>query len=321
MVLDKRPKAEIFADYVYHRICKNYSWDGIPQSHKYLCELANCGENIHPDEAQAKLYPRIAEKYLQKILLIDKAMTKYYQIDADVDDDKLLESTVADFNKVLQILPKSTPRFVEARLAVYDNLYELHEQLCPSGQETRFAILQQIVAEIKNNDGRFDHDPLNITARRVDYFMKKISPKKRYALLLNIKKRTQNSEKYNYDQLIEKVREEYVHSENVAYLEQREDNQWRYSVIKDRELSACTDNQEKIMLYNEMLGLVKDLDLNRQQKFKEKKQIYSALIPLYKAEGMLDEMQQARQEYEKFDKARKNCIEAAKRKGYQGNTR
>lgn len=321
MVQSKRSKSEIFADYAYHRICKNYSPDNIPQSHKFLCELAGCSTDVRPDEAAVKLYPNIPEKYLQKVLLIERTMSKYYQINADVDDEKLLESTISDFNKILNFIPKSSTQLVQTRLAVYDNLYELQEQICPSGRETHFSILQQMVAEIKNNDGVFDYDPLNIAARRIDYFMTKISPKKRYALLLNIKKRTKDSEKYNYDPLIEKVREEYIRSENIARYEQRENNQWRYHVIKTKELPSCVDNQEKIRLYNESLNLVNDLDLNRQQKFKEKKQIYSALIPLYRTERMFDEMENARQEYEKFEKARNNCIEAARRKGYQNNTR
>ena len=100
-------------------------------------------------------------------------MTNRYKIDGDCQDDTLMQQTYSDLCKIMSYLSGASEKVTKIKISIYNHLYEIDEQRFPDYWENRFALCKHMVKNIKDNkDGQFDHNPLNITARRIDYFMK-----------------------------------------------------------------------------------------------------------------------------------------------------
>lgn len=312
--------SETFNAYRYFRICDDYTAGGFSKSLPYLCALAGTTPEeagwSDREECLNVLYDKLPQKYRSEIALIEKTLSDRYKIDADCEDDDLMQETISGLNKILRNIPNNSPQNTKIRLEILEHLYNVYEQFLPGNQTSRFAILKKMIKEIKHNDGSFDHDPLNITARRIDYFMKKIPAKERYTLLLEIDKKTIDRRQYDYTYMKKRFSEEYEEEKQQLKYLQREKNQERYEQIRHDELPAAQDNKTKINLYKELLTLVNSQDWGRTRKFNEKKTIYNHLILLYQAENMPREAEQAKYEREKFINARNISQEASRIKGY-----
>ena len=312
--------SETFNAYRYFRICDDYTAGGFSKSLPYLCALAGTTPEeagwSDREECLNVLYDKLPQKYRSEIALIEKTLSDRYKIDADCEDDDLMQEIISGLNKILRNIPNNSQQNTKIRLEILEHLYNVYEQLLPGNQTSRFAILKKMVKEIKHNDGSFDHDPLNITARRIDYFMKKIPAKERYTLLLEIDKKTIDRRQYDYTYMKKRFSEEYEEEKQQLKYLQREKNQERYEQIRHDELPAAQDNKTKINLYKELLTLVNSQDWGRTRKFNEKKTIYNHLILLYQAENMPREAEQAKYEREKFINACNISREASRIKGY-----
>ena len=312
--------SETFNAYRYFRICDDYTAGGFSKSLPYLCALAGTTPEeagwSDREECLNVLYDKLPQKYRSEIALIEKTLSDRYKIDADCEDNDLMQETISGLNKILRNIPNNSQQNTKIRLEILEHLYNVYEQLLPGNQTSRFAILKKMIKEIKHNDGSFDHDPLNITARRIDYFMKKIPAKERYTLLLEIDKKTIDRRQYDYTYMKKRFSEEYEEEKQQLKYLQREKNQERYEQIRHDELPAAQDNKTKINLYKELLTLVNSQDWGRTRKFNEKKTIYNHLILLYQAENMPREAEQAKYEREKFINARNISQEASRIKGY-----
>lgn len=317
--------SEIFDKYRRAAICGDYTIDTQPISWFYLCALAGTtpeNESLPEHKEQWKrLYDRVPKKYRDAVIFIENTMADRYKIDADCNDDELMLKTAQNFQKILKKVPNNGGENTIVRQEILNHLYSIYEQYSPGNQQIRFAILKQMVREIKHNDGSFDHNPLNITARRMEYFMRNMPIKERYALLLEIEKKTIDRTRYNYTYLKKLLSQEYEIEKNEQKQQERETNQQRYQQIRQTDLPSAQDNQTKIKLYKELLALIKDQEWGRTRKFNEKKTIYNHLIPLYQAEGMYEEAQKAKIERQRFIDASNASREAARIKGYKYKTK
>lgn len=317
---DHAPQSEIFNEYRCASICGELAIDGKPKYWPTLCTLAGLtpkNETFSGSKEQWQhLYEHLPEKYRDEVILIEKTMADRYAIDADCHDDQLMLQTVYNFKKILKNIPNDGGKNTVARQEILNHIYSIYEQYAPENKQIRFAVLKQKVKEIKQNDGSFDHNPLNISARRMEYFMSPIPAKERYALLLEIERKTVNHQQYDYTRLKKQLSEAYMQEKENAKYEKKMAAQYRYEQIRDDELPMADDNKSIIALYEELLNLVNHQDWGRQRKFNEKKSILNKLIPLYRAEGMFKEAEHAAKECDKFINARNICREAARIKGY-----
>lgn len=313
---------ELFDNYLYHCLSDDFSSDGSRKSLKYLCALADVPEqDIAPlanEEAVIKLICNLPEEYREKVALTERAMTNRYKIDGDCQDDDLMFQVKNDLYKVLSFITDNSEKNTKARIAAYNHLYDIDEQQSPTYWENRFIFCQKMVQSIKSNqNGEFDHDPLNITARRIDYFMKSIDVNKRYALLSAIDKKTFNHNTYNYSEKLSALQQQCEKKQEQDKLWQLEAKRLRYEEIREYDLPQAPDAETQIKLYEELLTLVNSQDISRGRKFNEKKTIYNHLITLYKQTGNFEGEKQARMGYEKFLNARNICREATRIKGYK----
>lgn len=313
---------KLFDSYLFHCLSDDFSSDGSRKSLKYLCALADVPEqNIAPlanKEAVIKLIGNLPEEYREKVALTERAMNNRYKIDGDCQDDDLMSQAKSDFYKVLSFINGNSEKNIKTRIAVYNHLYNIDEQQSPTYWENRFIFCKKMVQSVKNNsDGRFDHNPLNIAARRMDYFMKSIDVNKRYALLSAIDKKTCNHNTYNYSEKLSTLQQQCENKQEQDKLWQLEAKRMRYEAIREYDLPQALDAETQIKLYEELLTLVNSQDISRGRKFNEKKTIYNHLIALYKQTGNLEGEKQARMGYEKFLNARNICREATRIKGYK----
>lgn len=313
---------KLFDSYLFHCLSDDFSSDGSRKSLKYLCALADVPEqNIAPlanKEAVIKLIGNLPEEYREKVALTERAMNNRYKIDGDCQDDDLMFQAKADLYKVLSFITGNSEKNIKSRIAVYNHLYNIDEQQSPTYWENRFIFCKKMVQSVKNNsDGRFDHNPLNIAARRMDYFMKSIDVNKRYALLSAIDKKTCNHNTYNYSEKLSTLQQQCENKQEQDKIWQLEAKRMRYEAIREYDLPQAPDAETQIKLYEELLTLVNSQDISRGRKFNEKKTIYNHLIALYKQTGNLEGEKQARMGYEKFLNARNICREATRIKGYK----
>lgn len=313
---------KLFDSYLFHCLSDDFSSDGSRKSLKYLCALADVPEqNIAPlanKEAVIKLIGNLPEEYREKVALTERAMNNRYKIDGDCQDDDLMSQAKSDFYKVLSFINGNSEKNIKTRIAVYNHLYNIDEQQSPTYWENRFIFCKKMVQSVKNNsDGRFDHNPLNIAARRMDYFMKSIDVNKRYALLSAIDKKTCNHNTYNYSEKLSTLQQQCENKQEQDKIWQLEAKRMRYEAIREYDLPQAPDAETQIKLYEELLTLVNSQDISRGRKFNEKKTIYNHLIALYKQTGNLEGEKQARMGYEKFLNARNICREATRIKGYK----
>lgn len=247
--------------------------------------------------------------------MLHDALKNIYAIDRDCEDEEFMRRTVRKVEKVIELFNAKNIAEMKIRNELLDYLYDLHEYLTPHSACNRFEIIKRIVKNISSNNGDFDHNPLNIAARRMEYFMKSIPVNERYKLALEIKRKTKDSKTYNYDRFIHNLAQEYeVFKVDQKYQEHLEKLE-RYDEIRNL-LSANPDNKTQIELFNELLPLVNEQEWGRTRKFGEKKTIYNHLARLYRTEGMLPESSEAEAQCEQFRKAGKHSEIAATIKGY-----
>lgn len=319
------PDKLVYDSYAYFRLCSDYSLNGntkVKPSLKMLSLLSKTDiseiADLSHKEAVALMLPKISPKYRNQVAAIEDTLDSRYKIDADCEDDELINKTTYGLYQILNFTPKDCYRNLQIRQEVYSHLYDLSELRSPSSQGYRFNILKRMVNEVpKDNNGDYDYNPLNIAARRTDYFMKKISPHERLRLINLINAKTHDRNLYNYSRQIAELDNKCFIAMQEEKLELKENNQARYDQIRAHDLPQAETTSEKIELYNELLGLVNSQDWGRGRKFSEKKTICNHLIDLYRQKGMIPEMEKAKEERDKYLNARKICSEAARLKGYK----
>lgn len=321
--MEKISAKAAFEKYAYYRFCGDYSPDcTIKPSLKMLGILSKTDESEIADlpfkDAIALMLPKIPEKYRDKVAQIETTLNRRYKIDRDCEDIEFINQVAEDFYRVLKFIPKDSANNHKIRQEIYSNLYDLDEQKNPFSQRNRFNILVRSVDEIPNrNDGTFDHTPLNVVARQVDFFMKDIPARERLSLINKIERKTFNHEQYNYTRQIKELDYACFIAKQEEKLNSKELKQERYAQIRNHDLPQAQTVAEQISLYNELLGLVNSQDWGRGHKFDEKKTICNHLINLYGRAGMFAEMEKAKAEREKYVNAGNICREAAKIKGYK----
>ena len=313
---------ELFENYLYHRLCEGFEIKGREKSLNDLYTMSNITadnfKDLPREQCIIKLLNNIPPAYREKVALTERAMNNRYKIDGDCQDDDLMFQVKTDLYKVLSFITGNSEKNIKSRIAVYNHLYNIDEQQSPTYWENRFIFCKKMVQSVKNNsDGRFDHNPLNIAARRMDYFMKSIDVNKRYALLSAIDKKTCNHNTYNYSEKLSTLQQQCENKQEQDKLWQLEAKRLRYEAIREYDLPQAPDAETQIKLYEELLTLVNSQDISRGRKFNEKKTIYNHLIALYKQTGNLEGEKQARMGYEKFLNARNICREATRIKGYK----
>ena len=313
---------ELFENYLYHRLCEGFEIKGREKSLNDLYTMSNITadnfKDLPREQCIIKLLNNIPPAYREKIALTERAMTNRYKIDRDCQDDTLMQQTYSDLCKIMSYLSGASEKVTKIKISIYNHLYEIDEQRFPDYWENRFIFCKKMVQSVKNNqDGRFDHNPLNIAARRMDYFMKSIDVNKRYALLSAIDKKTCNHNTYNYSEKLSTLQQQCENKQEQDKLWQLEAKRLRYEEIREYDLPQAPDAETQIKLYEELLTLVNSQDISRGRKFNEKKTIYNHLIALYKQTGNLEGEKQARMGYEKFLNARNICREATRIKGYK----
>jgi len=309
-----------FRQYAYHRFCDEMDANGRSLSLPVLYQLAGVkqqNESGLPREEQVRqLLPKLLKSVATAVKAVENVAEKINAFSTDCDDETVLINSITEMKSVLPLFKTTDITDLKIRNRILGHVYDFYEQLYPASTQPRFKILQQMVRDIKVNDGSFDHDPLNLAARQTDYFMRKIDPEKRYALVLEINKKTINKQRFNYTDQLRRLAEETKEFQRQKNFEQRLQRQERYEQIRETELPAAEDNQTKISLYCELLSLMNSQDFSRSRKFNEKKTIYNHLIDLYQKENMHTELQQAYIERHKFANAGRIATEAARIKGY-----
>ena len=245
---------------------------------------------------------------------LDDIMKKVYIIDRDCKDEEFMHKTIDGLNDVIALHNANNKKEMALRNKLLDHMYDIYEFINFYDKRSRFEVLKRMVKNVKSNDGSFDLDPLNIAARRINYFMKNIPADERYKLVLEIKRKTKNTTTYNYDEQIKNLSEEYqAFKWEQKYLQLEADLE-RYDEIR-AQLQEKPDNKTQIALYNELLPLVnKQPEWGRGRKFAEKKTIYNHLSTLYRQEGMLDKALEAEALRDQFKKAKANADEATRLK-------
>lgn len=331
--------SNLFTQYAYHRLCDEYDAEGKSNSLQILYRLANTDTTAfkHMPRAEQfnRLYPKIDKSVAGKISVLEAAMNNLYKLTENALDDtplydqnletdsrfdeienpELIEKTLGYFEHSLSYFKSNDIQTTKTRNAIYDNIYDLAEKIYPSGSSKQFETIRNMVRGIKKNDGTFDHNPLNISAKRIQFFMNGIPAEKRYMLLLEISQKT-FSKSYNYDSQLAGLFNDYKKEQLQKKEARRLTNQERYEIIRGKELPSAENNQTKIKLYSELLNLVNDQDWGRGRKFGEKKTILNHLISLYRAEGMTTEMHRAMIKRDRYLNAGKICKEASRRRGY-----
>ncbi len=244
---------------------------------------------------------------------LDDVIKNVYAIDRDCEDDAFMQKTIDKLNDVIALYDANNKKEMTLRNKLLDYMYDVYECMNFDDKRSRFDVLKRMVKNVKSNDGSFDLDPLNIAARRINYFMKNIPADERYKLVLEIKRKTKDGNSYNYDEQIKKLSKEYEALKLEQKYLQLEADLERYDEIR-AQLKKQPDNKTQIVFYNELLPLVNKQPWGRRRKFAEKKTIYNHLSTLYRAEGMIEQALKAEVKRDKFKKAKANADEATRKK-------
>lgn len=318
--LSAAQKSDLFNQYAHALFCAESDLNGPSPSLEILSRLSGKSpdESVSDDRRKkvAEMLTGLDETYTQKVLLLEDAAQGYYQINRDCDDDQLIKNSIEKLEKVLSHLKADSKENIKTRNQILNRMYDFDEQISPKSSERRFSLLEKMVRDIKQNNGEYDHDPLNSTARRIDYFMKDIPAKKRLSLLLQIKKKTIDHNRYDYTNLNTRLQAEYKKEMAQQAEDERLQKIDRYDQIRTEALPAALKPEEKISLYTELMGLIDVQDWSRGRKFAEKKTICNHLINLNTEIGNEEARKAAFTMRQKYINAGYNCQEAAKRKGY-----
>ena len=317
-MVSEAAKEKLLYKYVYDSLANEYNMEGQSNS---LADLYNLAEvPFKPDNTAdredqvASLLSKIPSHMHGKILAVENLRADLREFSTDCDEEFFV-STDRHLVEVLSHFKKDNPEEMRIRNKLYNLRYDVEEQLNPTVKVQRFNLLKQMVHNIKRNKGSFDHDPLNITAKRMEYFMKDIPIEERLSLLYMIIKKTKGSG-YNYSSYNSKLKQEKAeqYAENKYF--EKEDNQYRYEQIMKKELANASSNSERVELYKEALELVNDQDWSRSTKFQTKINICNSLISIYRQEGMTTELASVMRERDKFSKSLDNTKLYAAKKGY-----
>ncbi len=317
-MVSEAAKEKLLYKYVYDSLANEYNMEGQSNS---LADLYNLAEvPFKPDNTAdredqvASLLSKIPSHMHGKILAVENLRADLREFSTDCDEEFFV-STDRHLVEVLSHFKKDNPEEMRIRNKLYNLRYDVEEQLNPTVKVQRFNLLKQMVHNIKRNKGSFDHDPLNITAKRMEYFMKDIPVEERLSLLDMIIKKTKGSG-YNYSSYKSKLKQEKAEQDAENKYFEKEDNQYRYEQIMKKELANASSNSERVELYKEALELVNDQDWSRSTKFQTKINICNSLISIYRQEGMTTELASVMRERDKFSKSLDNTKLYAAKKGY-----
>lgn len=317
--LSKQQAQKIFYDYAYHCVGGDYDAQLSSKSLADLYKLAGM-ELKNPHQHSRKEHidmllehvPQHLRKHIETIELLKEDLQEF---STDCDED-FFEKTYHHTAAVLNIFGKNNLPEAKIRNELYNLQYDICECLSPEDKRARFNIMKKRVANIKENTGEFDHDPLNIDAKRMQYFMKSIPIDERLKLLNEIIKKTKNSSYYNYTALKKSYEQEKSIHDAEEKIAKKEEKQDRFDEIMKIKIHQAKTNKEKIDLYTEAMQLVNYQDWGRVKKFKEKISICDKLVPLYTAEGMQKEALQISEKRKGYLIACDNSHTAAVKKGY-----
>ena len=272
-------------------------------------------ESLTREEHIKLIMPKIPQYMHSKIMALETLRADLKDFSTDCDEDFFV-TTDEHVKKVLSCFGQDNIEEIKIRSKLYNLRYDIDEQLNPSTKYNRFQLLKQMVKNVKNNDGRFDYDPLKVTAKRMEYFMKSMPVEERLSLLDSIIRKTHDKNAYDYMGYKSSLRKEKTIKDEEQKLIDKEEKQYRYDDIMKRELNEAKSNQEKIGLYKEALNLVNYQDWGRAKKFQTKIRIYDHLVSLYIKEGMQKELDNAKYVRESYRKALDNNKVYGSKKGY-----
>ena len=317
--LSKTQLQEIFYNYAYHCIGSDYDSQMTSKSLANLYKLAGMEfenpKGLTRQEHLELVLPNVPQHMRKDIEAIELLKADLQEFSTDCDES-FFERTRVHTLDVLKIFNKPNLPETRIRNELYNLQYDILECLNPEDKRARFQIMKKRVANIKENNGEFDHDPLNIDAKRMQFFMRSMPIDERLKLLNAIMKKTKNKTAYNYTSLQKAYEQEkYIHDQEQKIIK-KEEKQSRYDAIMKTEIHNAKNNKEKIDLYNEAMGLVSSQDWGRVKKFEAKISICDKLIPLYYAEGMQKEALHLAKKRKAYAVASNNSQTAAMKKGY-----
>lgn len=320
MSADKKiTKAKLLSRYAFNCVANEYGSQGTSNSLADLYQLAGLEfkneKELTRQEHLDRVMPHIPETMHEKINAVEKLRKDIKNFSTDCDEE-FFDKTNIHIDKVLQLFDKDNSEEIKLRVALYNLKYSIEEQTNPSGKQQMFEILQKMVAAVKQNDGTFDHDPLNISKKRMEYFMRSIPVEDRIKLLDSIIRKTKDKDSYDYSAYKTALKKEKTTKDAENKAEKIKEKQLRYDDIMRVDLPKATTNQEKIKLCKEALNLVNYKDWGRAKKFTAKIEIYNTLLPIYSAEGMKKEFDDAVYIRNSYVNAWENTVEYAKLKNY-----
>ena len=320
MNTDKKiTKNKLLSIYAFDCVANEYDSKGASNSLADLYSLAGMElkneKQLTREEHLAKVMPHIPETMHEKINAVEQLRKDMSVFSTDCDEE-FFDKTNVHIGKVLQLFDKDNAEEMKLRVALHNLRYSIEEQTNPSGKQRLFDILKQMVDTVKQNDGTFDHDPLNISKKRMEYFMRSIPVEDRIKLLDSIIRKTKDKDSYDYSAYKTSLKKEKTAKDAENKAESIKEKQLRYDDIMRTYLPKATTNQEKIKLCKEALNLVNYKDWGRAKKFTAKIEIYNTLLPIYSAEGMKKEFDDAVYIRNSYVNAWENTVEYAKLKNY-----
>ena len=280
-------------------------------------ELKN-EHDLSREEHLSLVLPRIPSYMHDKIQAMEVLKADLKEFSKDCDEDFFV-NTDMHVKNVLSLFQKDNAEEMKIRNSLYNLQYSIDEELNPHGKHNKFQLLKQMVKNIKQNDGSFDYDPLNASAKRMQYFMKSVPVEERLSLLDSIIRKTKDKNAYNYMSYKAELKKEKSAKEIEERAIDREEKQYRYDDIMQKKLPQAKTNQERIDLCKEALNLVNYKDWGRSKKFQAKIKLYNRLIPIYASEGMEKELDNAKCIRESYEKALDKTRVYSAKKGYGYN--
>lgn len=285
---------DILITYAYYRVCDNRAADGLSKAAAFLAQN-----------------PPAKQETRAQIKSIDDTLSDVYQINADTDDEALLEKTLGGLEQNIKMFRNKDLTQVKIQTKLYEHLYDVYSQLRLIDAQKytaagAFDILRREVKNVSYNDSSLNEN-LYGAFKKMSWF-RDYSPKERYKLLLEIKKRTQGSFPFDYAQPLAEL--------SKAYKAQEKQNAARRYQEIEKELQKDSSVAQKIELFEERVDLINMLDMPRNRKFAAKKESYLNLRHLYEANGQEKEAVAAYEAYERFANAEATALEHAQAKGY-----
>ena len=307
-----------FDKYAYDCLCNEYG-NGKSNSLADLYQMAGIElkneENLSREDHLKIVLPNLPKQLQSKVMVMENLKSCLQEFSTDCDEDFFNKTDVC-ITDALSLFKKDDKIQTAIKVKLYDLRFDIDEILNPQSRTNRFNLLKKMVSEVKENDGSFDHTPLNISANRMQFFMKSIPADERLKLLNSIIKKTKNTKAYDYSLFKKELESQKAVKDAEDKITKKEENQDRYDAILQKELPRAVTNKQKIALYEEAMELVSSQDWGRTKKFKTKIGFCTSLISLYRAEGQTEKAQETSQKRASFEKACHNTEVAASKKGY-----